>query len=235
MWVSNVGMNTVVSMGGAVATQMGGAVGSGDLVTFIPTSSKFDTNSVLGVSASDTSRTLHTSCSQLLEIGQRIQFDSGYLEIVGFGAEDGSSETLCGSGWSPATDYTPYGRYGAPSPPPSHPYYNNPPPPSQYVPSGPAPTFPPTTPAPIMRECPIDIDDLDVCACIPQPAPPPPVHVPFAPENACGSSGSYGSINELTFKYIGGNSLTRRQNGKASVSGVPITKSFCLGRTVSWK
>ena len=59
--------------------------------------------------------------------------------------------------------------------------------------------------------CEYPIDAVDVCDCVPQPAPPPgPL------EDVCDS---VSRPTQLTFTYRGGNSLTNRQLGKASVTG----------------
>ena len=85
----------------------------------------------------------------------------------------------------------------------------------------PAPPPPPSpTNPPSPQLCPIGIDTLDVCTCIPQfaPAPPPP---PIIREEVCGT-GYDSKSTLLEFTYVGGNTLSNNQQGKTTVVGDSI-------------
>lgn len=84
----------------------------------------------------------------------------------------------------------------------------------------PPPSPPPPTNPPSPQLCPIDINTLDVCTCIPQTAPAPPP-APIIREEVCGTD--YNSkVTLLEFTYIGGNTLSNSQGGKTTVTGDSI-------------
>ena len=110
------------------------------------------------------STTLHTSCSQPIFTGQAV---GSQLSIVGFTTDQTTDEVACPSG-------------GGSCAPPD-------------VCGIPAPTRPPTTPAPT--------------PCVPSPT------------DVCYTTGSKVRPNSLMFRYQPGTTLSSNQNGKASISG----------------
>lgn len=67
---------------------------------------------------------------------------------------------------------------------------------------------------PYVPDCTADVDDVDVCSCVP-PAPFPVVPVDVCEDDAARPT-------SIALRYIGGRALTNVQEGKAAVSGASV-------------
>eukprot|EP00038_Savillea_parva_P013570 m.8626 g.8626 ORF g.8626 m.8626 type:complete len:2827 (-) comp2555_c0_seq1:312-8792(-) len=182
-WTANSGMPFVAidsaQQGWTVSSSSVPDGGSVTILGFVKNGAyKFKANTIIGVVSSqpDEKSSIHTSCSQLLFIGQQIQFSNGVLTVSGFETNNGVTQAdVCGA--------------------------------------------PPAPPAPNTEACDLDVEELDVCKCIPFGTPTPPG------EELCGVTEAkrQNKPSRLVFRFVGGYTDPEiAQPGKSSIAGGSI-------------